>query len=342
MFDETLLHWETLTKLVNDFKPQGTPLLEMGLFPKNQVQGQQYIVDIVKINRTKSHAVGKRASSVQIAPEVIKRMPVTLARSFDHVKLDGATLLNLRNPGSMQLQRVAADQVAREVKKMGRRVDYRNEFYMASAIQGAITDTLDGVSFTADYAFPSTHKITVGGNEMGDGVTLFTAWDDPDADINADITRIRQQVRADSGFELETIVVGPEIMAYVVNNNMVKSYFRGTQEGMAFVKNGMRGQLFGLNWVEYGATYKDDSNVVQRFLPANVACFVPAPDPLVSELIEGEDTIPTPNKMDIQSIIGRYSYATITDDPAGIKLFVGEVSFPVIYVPGAFFKATVV
>jgi hypothetical protein len=341
MFDETLLHWETLTKMVNDFKPQGTPLLEMGLFSKNQVQGQQYIVDIVKINRTKSHAVGKRAASVATGPEVIKRMPVTLARSFDHVKLDGATLLNLRNPGSQQLQRIASDQVGREVKKLGRRIDYRNEFYMASAIQGSITDTIDGVSFTADFAFPATHKLTVGGDEMLDGLTLMTSWSDPDADINADITRIRQQVRQDSGFELETIIVGPEIMAAVINNNMVKSYFRGTQEGMAFVKNGFRGQLFGLNWVEYGASYKDDSDVVTRFLPAGTACFIPGTDPLVAELIEGEDVIPSPNKMDIQSIIGRYSYASINDDPAGIKLFVGEVSFPVIYVPGAFAKAVV-
>ncbi len=341
MLDETLLHWENLTRLVNDYKPQGTPLLEMGLFPKNSIEGQQAQIDIIKINRTKSSSVGKRASSKTIAPEVIKRQPITLTRTFENVPLPGSTLLNLRNPGSFQLQKIAADQVAREVKKMGRRIDFMKEFFMASAIQGSVTDTMDGGgSFTADFAFPANHKLTVGGGELAADV-LTKAWSDQSARISYDVTKIRQQAREDSGFEIDTVVVGPEIMDALVNNDLVVNYLRSTAEGIAFVKNGMRGELFGVKWLEYGASYKDDAGTVHRFLPSGTACFLPAPDPLVAEMLSGDDVIPTPNKMDIQSINGRYSYASIIDDPAGIKLMAGEVFFPVIYVPGAFFKAVV-
>jgi len=340
MLEETLLHWETLTRLVNDYKPQGTPLLEMGLFPKNSIEGQQSLIDIIKINRTKAAVVGKRSPSKNVAPEVIKRQPVVLARSCENVALPGTTLLNLRNPGSFQLQRIASDQVAREVRKMGRRLDYRNEFYMASALQGSITDTIDGVSFTADYLFPASHKMTVGGGELAADV-LTVGWNDPDARISYDVAKIRQKAREDSGFEIATAIAGPEVMDALVNNSLVVNYLRSTAEGIAFVKNGMRGELFGINWMEYGASYKDDSDTVQRFLPEGVVCFVPAPDPLVAELLAGDDVIPTPNKMDIQSVNGRYSFATIMEDPAAIKLVAGEVSLPVIYVPGAFFTANV-
>jgi hypothetical protein len=130
-------------------------------------------------------------------------------------------------------------------------------------------------------------------------------------------------------------------MDALINNELVSTYLRSTQEGIAFMKSGFRGELFGVKWMEYGAGYKDDSDVFQRFLPEGVICAIPAADPLLAELLSGDDVIPTPNKMDVQSINGRYSYASITDDPAGIKLFAGEVSLPVIYVPGAFFTATV-
>jgi hypothetical protein len=340
MLDETLLHWENLTRLVNDYKPQGTPLIDSGLFSKAPIEGQSAVIDIIKVNRTKAHSTGKRSPSKTIAPEVIKRQPLTLSRAFENVPLPGSTLLNLRNPGSFNLQKIAADQVAREVKKMGRRIDYRNEFYMASALQGSITDTIDGVSFTADYMFPASHKITIGGNELSND-SFGTAWDDTGAKISFDVTKLRQKAREDSGFEIDTIIAGPEVMDALINNELVSTYLRSTQEGIAFMKSGFRGELFGVKWMEYGAGYKDDSDVFQRFLPEGVICAIPAADPLLAELLSGDDVIPTPNKMDVQSINGRYSYASITDDPAGIKLFAGEVSLPVIYVPGAFFTATV-
>lgn len=337
MFDETLLHWETLTKLINDFRPEGVPLIASGLFSKQQTQGQQYQLDIIKINRTKAGVVGKNSVSTAIAPEVIKRQAITLARSFENVRLPGSSLLNLRNPGTLQLQKIASDQVAREVKKMARRLDYRNEFYMAQAIQGTLTDTVDGISFTIDFLFPASHKLTVGGGQIAG--CLVTAWSDPDADVIGDITLIKQQVMQDSGYELKKVIASPEVIANLIKNNQVNTYFRSTPDGTAMLKEGNMGTFMGLEWVSYGSTYKNSSDVVTRFLPANGVAFLPAPDPLVAELVEGEDTIPTPNKMDIQSVIGRYSYASISEDPASIKLYAGEVSLPVIYVPAAFLYA---
>lgn len=340
MFDETLLHWETLTKMVNDYKPQGVPLTSMGFFTKNPIEGQQTVIDILKTSRTKARSVGKRSPSQAVSQEVMKRQPITLARGFEHVNLPGSSLLNLRNPGSMRLQKVAADQVARELKKLNRRFDYKNEFYMASALQGSISDTVDGIAFTADYNFDASHKPTIGGNELS-ATSFQTSWDNSGAKISTDISEMRQKSREDSGFEIETILAGPEVMDALVNNDLVVEYFKSTAEGMAFMKNGYKGQLFGVNWVEYGATYVDDSDAIQRFLPAGKICAFPAADPLLAELLTGDDVIPTANKSDVQEVNGRYSYASVTDDPAGIKLFIGEVALPVIYVPGAFFCAEV-
>lgn len=335
MFDENLLHWETLTKLVNDFKPEGVPLVASGLFSKAETEGQQYQLDIIKINRTKASVVGKNSTSTVVAPEVIKRQAVTLARSFENVRLPGSSLLNLRNPGSLQMQQIAASQVAREVKKLGRRLDYRNEFFMAQAIQGSLSITVDGIPVTIDFMFPSSHKPTTGGNEISN-TSFQKAWSDPTADVIGDITELKQQVVQDSGYELDTIIASPEVIAWLLANNQINTYFRSTSEGVAMLKRGEMGEFMGLKWKSYGSTYKDDNGTVTRFLPAGTFAAIPAPDPLVAEQITGDDVIPTPNKMDVQKVNGRYSYSSISEDPAAIKLYVGEVSLPVIYVPAAF------
>jgi len=340
MFDETLLHWETLTKLINDFKPEGVPLVASGLFSKSQTQGQQYQLDIIKQNRTKAGIVGKNSVSTVVAPEIIKRQAITLARSFENVRLPGSSFLNLREPGTLALQNIQKNQVARETKKLARRLDYRNEFYMAQAVQGTLTDTIDGISFTIDFQFPASHKLTVGGGQIAG--CLVTAWSDPDADVIGDITLIKQQVVQDSGYELKKVIASPEVIANLLKNNQVNTYFRSTPDGVAMLKEGSMGSFMGLEWMSYGSTYKDSSDALQRFLPANGVAFLPGQDPDVAELVQGEDVIPTPNKMDVQSIIGRYSYASISEDPASVKLYAGEVSLPVIYIPSAFLYALTV
>ncbi len=335
-----LLHQETLTGMIRDFKGSGANLKRF--FPKGQtIKGRSHNWDIVRVIRTLGNVVGHDSPATVQKHETIAKGKATLARSFESMRIQGSTLLNLRNPGSMDFQNIAKDQIGRDVKTLAGIMDRLDDYMAINALQGTLTLTVDGVADTVSYHFSNDHILTVGGNELANDV-LTTGWDDPDADIVRDVGAMIQKVLEDSGYTPETAIITPEVEQSLLKNDQFVNIMRSTPKGVAAYNEGKIGHLLGLDWVTVGDAYKASNGDVTRFLGAGKVVLVPPPDADVLSWVTGTDTIPTADLQNIQEVAGRYSYSAADINPAAVKLFAGDMRFPEIKIPDALLTATVV
>jgi len=339
-FETELLHHETLTKIVRDFKPTDGRLRSL-FGPAVPVRGRSTNWDIVRTNRKIGTVVGPHASASVRTAEVIAKGRGTLARSFDSRPLMGADLLNLRAVGSADFEQNFKARIGREMKNLALGIDTLNEYMAAKALQGSLTLSVDGVSDVIDYHFPATHKLTVGGGEL-DGDTLVLSWDDPSADIIQDTSAIKQKGLDDSGYLITKCVVGSLVERAMLKLEIVQNLIKSTPDGVAMLREGFIGRINGIDFMSKGESYKDASGTIDHFVDEDTAVFMPDYDPEIMEWHEGTDAIPSDSGDDMIEKQGRYAYSSVNKNPAGYNLFMGEVRLPVIKNPGAFFKAVVI
>lgn len=334
-----LLHQETLTGMIRDFKGSGANLKRF--FPKGeQIRGRAHNWDIVRVLRTLGNVVGPHSPATVQKHEVIAKGKATLARSFESMRLQGSMLLNLRNPGSLELQDIAKDQLGRDVKSLSGIMDRLDDYMAINALQGSLTLTVEGVADVVDYHFSASHKLTVGGAELAADV-LTVAWSDPGANIVRDVGAMIQKVLEDSGYLPVAALITPEVEQYLLQNDQFVTIMKSTPAGVEAYKAGKIGHCLGLDWQSIGDAYKDSSGTVTRFLGAGKMILVPPADPDVLSWVTGTDAIPTPDLMSQQEVAGRYAYTALDVNPVATKLFAGDVRFPEIKIPDAMLLATV-
>lgn len=334
MIDVELLRQEALIDMINEFQPGELRLSQSGILPRQEGAGRQFAWDILGIERDIPKLEGLHAPARPRKLQVIKQQSARLARSFKSVHVPASLLIDLRNPGSDQRQRVAEDTVGRELRALSMAIDRTNEFMIAGALQGSLTLDLDELSHTIDYGFSASHILSI-----GSGIPL--AWDDQAANVVKDIRSFRTLIEEDSGFSAGTVWTSSEVIDALIRNDFVNSYFASTPAGVQALTEGQIGRFYGLNWVAYDGTYKDSNGDVQRYIPKNKLIVTPAPNDDWGFMRVGSDAVPTDDGMSAMERIGRYSYADVLKNPAAIALFAGEVRLPVIRIPDAVVVATV-
>lgn len=333
MLDVDLLRIETLTDMINEFKVGDISTI-LGLLPRNEGVGQEVNWDILGAERDVDTFEGQRSPAGTRKLQVIGNRGAKLARTFKSTFVPGSVLMDLRNPGTESRQRVAEDTIARELRALSNLIDRQNAFMISQAIQGSIAMTIDGLQHTVDYGFASSHKPTVGA-----GVAI--AWSDPAADIVGDITGWKTMVAEDSGYQLDTVITSSEVIQSLIKNDFVGSFFASTPEGTQALREGKIGRFQGLNWVAYDQNYKPDGGSVTRYIDKRKVILLPAPDVEWGFFRVGSDVIPSDDKRSMQETIGRYAYSTLSENPASVALYAGEVRLPIIRVPNAIIAATV-
>lgn len=334
MIDVELLKMETLIDMINDFQTQELRLGASGILPRQSGPGQTFNWDILGIPRDIDTFEGRLAPAGTRKLQVIKNQAAVLARTFKSTFIPGGVLIDLRNPGSETRMRIAEDMVGRELRNLAELIDRQNEFMIASALQGTLSLTIDGLAHSISYGFSGSHILGV-----GTGIPL--AWTNPAADIVGDIRNIKVRIAEDSGFSAATVWTSTEVIESLIKNDFVNSYFASTPAGVQALTEGSIGRFMGLNWVAYDGTYKDSAGVVQRFIPKNKLIVTPAPSDQWGFWRQGSDVIPTDDKRDMQEVVGRFAYSTMTENPASIALYAGEVRLPIIRIPDAIVVATV-
>lgn len=335
MIDVDLLKMDTLIDMINEFQPVNLRLTPSGILPPQSAAGQEFSWDILGIERDIGKFEGKVSPAGVRKLQVIKQQSARLARTFKSTAVPGTVLIDLRNPGSEQRQRVAQDQIGRELMALTRLIDRQNEFMIASALQGSLAITIDELSHTIDYGFSASHLPTPG------GATIPLAWDDPAADITGALDRIINLIEEDAGFTPTTVWTSREVISALIRNDFVQSYFASTPAGVQALTEGTIGRFHGLNWIAFNGTFKPEGGSATRYIPKEQAIFTPDPDPEWGFMRVGSDVIPNDDKRSMQEVIGRYSYSTLVENPASIGLFAGEVRLPIIRIPDAIVNAQV-
>lgn len=335
MIDVELLKMETLIDMIQDFQPGDLRLTGANILPVQSAVGNSINWDIMGVQRDVDTFEGTLSPAGTRKLTRIGNQSAVLARTFKSTFVPGGVLIDLRNPGSASRQRVAEDTVGRELLQLSRLIDRQNEFMIARALQGQLDIVVDGVPVSVNYGLPGSHNLTVGGG-------IPTAWTNPAADVVEDIRNFKNRIAEDSGFVPKTVWCSEEIIAYLIKNDFVQSYFASTQAGVQALTEGTIGRFMGLNWVAYNGTYIDAANVVQRFIPADTLVVTPDANPEWGFFRKGSDVVPTDDKKSVAEVIGRYAYSSLTENPASIGLYAGEVRLPIIRMPSALVKAKVV
>ncbi|MCE5281961.1 MAG: major capsid protein [Deltaproteobacteria bacterium] len=333
--DNDLLRQPTLTDMIRDFDTDGgLKLVNAGILPEKSVVGQSITWDIERAQRDVAQFEGKHSKSTPRKLSVIGQRAANLARSFKSTQIAGSYLMDLRNPGTMDRQRIAQDEVGRETLQLRNVFDRQDEFMIAGAIQGLLNITIDGIAHSIDYGFAADHKFA----PATPAANIPTLWSDPTADVIDDLTRILKRVALDSGAALSDAWTSRDVIAAILKNNAFLNYFGQTPAGAEAIRTGTISGFFGLNWHVYEGTYQNDGGPVTLHVPAEKIIFTPPARP-ENYMAVGTDVAKDGEAL--TEVQGLYEYSTVTDDPPGINLFAGKVRLPIIRRPDVFATASV-
>ncbi len=339
MFEPTILRREALTKMIQDLRTddeQPMPLTAAKILADKTIDQTEFSWDVKKTKRDIGNFNVEGGAAGVREYEVIGQQAEKLATTFESDKITGATLLNLRNPGSQDLQQIAEDEVGRHQVENARLLNRQDEFMVAGALQGTLTLPIKmGAqvrNHSIDYMFSADHKLVIGDNQLGSDI-LATGWDDAAAPVLDDLDAIIQKVMEDSGWQLTHAWTSKEMLTKLIQNDLVRDYFRSTPAGQDYLKTGVIREFKGIMWHEHNQVY---GSAPTRYIPKNRVIFTPNPDPAWGEFVSGASVVPGGvDSGSMRKVTGRFSYAKTTWNPPAAEIYFGRTALPAIYVPDA-------
>lgn len=345
MIELDILKYEAIIGMIEEREKEPMVFSKSGLLPDDSGEGLTFGWDILGIARDVADFSSPLAAATPRGLKVIGHQTATLAHSFFVTPIPGGIFMDLRGEGTTARQEAAQARVALETGELADTIDRQNEFLYAKAIQDDLTVRINGgangiVSVTVSYGMPAGNKF----DSIGAGAQQIpVAWDNPSAKISDDVRRIKKAVKLASGKTLTDAWVSPRVMHAMCINDDVKDWIRANPAvSAAILSEGVIVRAFGLNWHEIDETYVDSTDTVQYFLPETRVVFTPKPNRSWGFFRKGSTIIPSDDGRGFREVIGRYGYADLIKDPATLKLFQGECRLPIIRIPGATARATVV
>ncbi len=339
MFNIELLKTEVLTGIIRDFQERNLRLVGSGILPVQNKFGHSTSWDIEVVPRDIDNFEGRHSAAGVRNPTVIAQQAANLIRTFKSKNLPGSMLIDLRNPGGEQRQRVAEDEVSRQLRSLQRLIDRQNEFLIAGALGGSIAVTVDQVALTIDYGFTTSVNLNlvIGGG----GNNVAVAWTVSTADIIGGVEKLKASMTEQSGFEPTTVWTSSEVMAALMKNDKVVAIVGGSAAAAESLRTGVIEQFLGLRWVVYNGAFKTSAGAITRYLDKRDIFMVPDADPEWGYMCVGSDAIPTDDKRSIREVQGRYAYSSLIENPASVSLFAGEKRLPIIGNPLAVYRTRV-
>lgn len=333
--DTDLLKQDVLTGMITTYKAGPLEILGSGLFPKGpSFSGDMAEWDEIDPLRDIDTFEGPVSPAGIRQAQVIKHRGGRPLRTKKSLLIYGKILQYLRNPGTDRFQRVAQDEVARQMQNMNTMLDRQTEFLMSRAMSDTLTVTIDGAPVTISMGIPADHKFTV-------PTDFPLLWSDPAADMPTDIEKVIQKVQEDSGYLLQTAWISSKLMVKMLNNDKVEQMIGGSVIGAEALRTGVIKEFMGLQWRTYNRTFTNSGGTQERYLDEDTIHFVPEPDGQWSMLLEGDDVIPNDLRTDLVEVTGKYSYSAVLDDPVAVAIYVGYTRLPVLPIPTAVATAVV-
>ena len=305
----------------------------------------------------------------------ISEEPVTLLHTFEHDVYSPALLQNLvaenqHDPSAEVKQRLGLQTISRQVAMFGDLFENLRISAIYSVFgKGAIYWDADGnllsspssARYTVDFGIPdgNTGQLDV----FGTGTPLIdTAWSNPAANILVQTKRIVKAGRKLTGYPITHAFYGENIPGYFTANNGFKEIIHGSARmaeaaAVTEIPDGTGGIE---KWYPISEAFfaqgpsvlgGDETASLEDWFGPDDIVFTPDPSPDWWEVLEG--TYPVPRAFTItkdamqqiqslQQVAGAFTYCVLVDDPVSIKHLAGDTFLPVLKVPAAVFRATVV
>lgn len=346
---ESILGIDTLTGLVAN--PKGgvpMPSLPAGfLTTVNPVESSTSYYNRVTNVRTVSQLTDQNAPAKPAGSPNAGKIPVTLAHSREFMLHGPELLQRLLQPGSQMVQDRAMAEVSRKTVEFNRRFDNGRIAAVCSALlTGFIYYDANGnlkasdqSAITVDFGVPTNNKNN----------TNIGSWDTDSTDIAGQLWTERRRLNQLTGLTYNNVVYGKNIPGHLGSNASFQQYINGSPAlSQAFASNTIPANFVadGLTWWT-GADkwYVDSDGTTQNWVGDNQIVLLPDPSSDWYEIQEGPYLIPE----DVGTVYGgsegaingfapvsgRFSYAIKSNDPPGIKQFIGDTFLPVVKVPGA-------
>ena len=286
----------------------------------------------------------------------VTTMKVGLMHSFEHIIHSSAVLSQLRQFDNPAVQRRGEAVVAIETANFMRLFSNLRISAVYSALaqgaiyfdaQGNLLAGAGGAKQTVDFAVPAINKNQLNG-------ILAASWATAGTDIVGQITNLKVAAVKATGYPLRHAFYGKKVLEHLVSNTALSTLIAGNPGYSAsFLGQEIPAGFLGLTWHPiYEAFYEDNDGNVNEWFDGDQVVFTPDPSPEWWEVLEGSFEIPTDiggvtaNANDalgtLSTVYGPFSYATILDDPVGIKHMAGDTFLPVLKVPGAIYIADTV
>ncbi len=339
MINLEILRQETLTGMIQEFKPEQLEFKASGILPVRNVIGDVASWDVETTPRTKVDFTGTHSPAKPMKLNGMKQKTAQLGNVFVSKNMQASIFDNLRQPGSEAEQVAAQQQIAREEREFAAAFDRTDEFLIASALQGKIEGVkVDDLEIDdIDYGIPAANLFVYnsGTPELNCGDWLDESTDVPDA-----LRRAKKAVRRATGYKLETLWVSDLIQQALIKNERVVRVLKSTAEGVRQLEEGTIGRLMGLNIKPVDHTYVNASNMVTPYLPENIAIATPMASDDWGFMAYGTTNIINDAKNGFKRVAGRYSYASIQENPSGLTMYAGYKPLPIIRKPGVLVKFT--
>jgi len=279
---------------------------------------------------------------------------VRLLHSSEHVWHDPYTLIALQQLDNAAQQKLGQQEIARQTREFATRFTNLRTTAIASAFalgaiyfdsDGNLLPSSSGATYTVDMGIPAANKNQIGG-------IIGASWATSTTDIAGDIQAIKRKALQTTGYPLRYAIYGLNVLNYLLGNDTIKELIpRSAAYNESALAGAIKNGFMGLDWIDgSNAFFVDSSGSVQQLVGDDTVIFLPEPSPDWYELIEG--SVPIPSSINVSSdattalrniteVYGMFSYATVKDDPTGIKQVAGDTFLPVIKVPSAVFIADV-
>lgn len=355
----TLLHYQTLTGIVND--PRGglpTQNIPAGFFSVTRtVSGDS--IKYYRVKGTRQTAIVAQRSSESQRRELRGISEHTAKALFvhEHIFHDVDVLNMLRDVNNPARQELGRQEIARQSAYTRQYLDNFRAAAIASAlflgkIHYNIGSGLLGTGGTEiDYGIPAGNKGAL--DVLGDGAIIAASWAVNTTPIVTQIENLKNAALRKTGYPLRHVFYGAKMLEYLLANNQVKELLKAnTALSAAFTARTIPDGFLGLSWHNGAEFFFEDSNgSIVTPVGDDAAIFTPDPSPDWWEVMQGTYEVPTDIGAvsadasqavnNFATVPGRFNYATISKDPSGIKHSYGDTFLPIIKVPAAVFHADI-
>lgn len=354
---QQLLGYKSLTGVVSDQKA-GIPadiLPPAFLSSRKPCEGNQAQWLAVKGTRRTARLVQYGAPSRRRSREGVTERAAVMIHSYEHEYHDVSTLMMLKNFDNPEIQAMGTKLVDRQSANF--RTLFNNlelaSIYCCLAKglvyfdeYGNLLPTSAGAVVSVDFKVPA-------GNKNQCSTVIATKWPTVTAHIIDQLRGMRELALKTSGYPLAHVFYGSSIPGWLMANTEVKEILKADAVLAASFRSGIVPEGFGgiPHWHQVvGMFFEDQNGTNQDLFAADTVVFTPEPSPDWWEILEGSYPVPTGLSIgggatemlgNFQKVYGKYSYATLTTDPPGIKHLAGHTFLPVLKVPSAIFIADV-